>query len=162
MKSKQQIDEAHTVQKGTAGEIRVHHAMRGTPFCLNIVTEACISYDTENLTDLTLLDELTDLNAEREVASPDSLHKEELLLTSNLDEDLGLGSVDGKCFLAENILTRLERQSDVLVVVGVRGCDVDNVNIRVSHESLIVTVCGAGSDDSSSRDKLLGLVFGRG
>lgn len=136
--------------------------MSGTPFRLNIITEACISHDSEDLTDLTLLDKLADLNAEGEVTSPDSFHKEEILLAGNLDEDLSLSSVDGEGFLAENILASLQRESDVLVVVGVRGRDVDDIDIGVGHESLVVTVCGAGGCDSSSRDELLSLVLGRG
>lgn len=133
--------------------------MCGTPFRLNIVAEARISHNTEDLTDLALLDELADLNTEGEVASPDSFHKEEVLLVGNLDEDLSLSSVNGEGFLAENILAPLQRKSDVLVVVGVRGCDIDNIDVRVGHKSLVVTVCGARGCDSSSRDELLGLIL---
>lgn len=136
--------------------------MCGTPFRLNIIAEACISHDTEDLADLTLLDELTDLNAEGEVASPDRFHKEEILLAGNFNEDLSLSSVDGEGFLAENILARLQRESDVLVVMGVRGRDVDDIDVGVGHKSLVVTICRAGGCDSPSRDELLGLFLGRG
>lgn len=136
--------------------------MCGTPFRLNIIAEACVSHDTEDLADLTLLDELTDLNAKGEVASPDSFHKEEILLAGNLDEDLSLSSVDGEGFLAENILARLQRESDILVVAGVRGRDVDDIDVGVGHKSLVVTICGARGCDSPSRDELLGLFLGRG
>lgn len=151
-----------TIQESTTGQIRVYHAVCGTPFRLNIIAEACISHDTEDLADLTLLDEFTDLNAEGEVASPDSFHKEEVLLAGNFDEDLSLSSVDGKGFLAENMLARLQRESDVLVVVGVRGRDVDDIDVGVGHKSLIVTKCRARGCDSPSRDELLGLFLGRG
>ena len=136
--------------------------MCGTPFRLNIIAKACISHDTEDLANLTLLDELTDLNAKREIASPDSFHKEEILLAGNLDEDLSLGSVDGEGFLTENILARLQCESDVLVVVGVRGRYVDDIDVGVGHKSLVVTICGAGGCDSPSRYELLGLFLGRG
>lgn len=134
--------------------------MCGTPFRLNIITEARISHDTEDLTDLTLLDERANLNAEGEIASPNGFHKEEILLAGNLDEDLSLSSVDGEGFLTENILACLQRESGILVVVGVRSRDVDNIDIGVGYESLVVTVCGAGGCDSSSRDELLGPFLG--
>ena len=149
-----------TIQESTTGQIGVHHAVCRSPFRFDIIAEARISHDTENLADLTLLDKLADLNAEGEVASPDSLHKEEILLAGNLDKNLSLSSVDGEGFLAENILACLQRESDVLVVVGVRGCDVDDIDVGVGHESLVVTVCGTGGCDSSSGDELLSLVLG--
>jgi hypothetical protein len=45
-------------------------------------------------------------------------------------------------------------------VVGVRGCDIDDIDVGVGHESLVVTVCRTRSGDSSSGDELLSLVLG--
>jgi hypothetical protein len=73
------------------------------PSHLDVVAETCVGYGTQHLADLASFDQVPNLHAEREVAGPDGLHKEEVLLAGGFDEDLCLGCVDGECFFAEDV-----------------------------------------------------------
>lgn len=90
---------ALTVQKTTTGEIRVHHAVLRAPSLLNIIGEARVGDNAKDFPNLALLDELAHLDTQREIASPHSFHKEEVLLASRLAQNLGLGSIDSECLL---------------------------------------------------------------
>ena len=87
--------------------------------------------------------QLTDLDAERKVARPHSLHQEEVLLLGLGDELLGLGRSDGKRLFAQDILASLECEHGVLEVVAVGGGNVDDVDIGVRDE-LSVRAVGLG------------------
>ena len=94
-----EIKEKLTVQKTSTRQIRVHHTVLRTPSLLNIIRKARISRSAKHFTNGTLLDKLPDLNTQREIASPDSLHEEKILLSRSLAEDLSLSRVDGKRLL---------------------------------------------------------------
>jgi hypothetical protein len=64
---------------------------------------------------------------------PDGLHEEELLLGRDGDQLVELGQVKGEGLLAEDVLACQESGFGVGVVEGVRGADVDGVDVlRVS------------------------------
>lgn len=85
--------------------------------------------------------QLTDLDAQGEISGPDSLHEEQLLLASCLHELLGLLGIDCEGLLAQHMLACFKGQHGVLEVVGVWSSDVNNVDIWVSDQFRIGTVC---------------------
>lgn len=103
-----EIKEKLTVQKTSTRQIRVHHTVLRTPSLLNIIRKARISRSAKHLADGTLLNELADLDTEREVTSPDSLHEEKILLSRSFAEDLSLSRVDGKRLLTQDVLAGSE------------------------------------------------------
>lgn len=111
-----------------------------TPGLLNIIPEAIIRRNTENLPNSPVLDQVSDLDTQREVSRPDSLHKKQVLLLGCLAQDLRLLRVHRKRLLAEHILARLKRKHHVLVVVRVRRRNVQHVDIGICHQLLVVSV----------------------
>lgn len=107
-------------------------------------------------------DELANLDAEGEVAGPDSLHEEEILGLGGGHELLGLGGIDGQGLFAEDVFAGLEGKHGVLEVVAVRGGDVDDVDVGVGDELGVgaVGLCGARAVDLF--DEAGGAVAGAG
>lgn len=134
--------------------------MLSAPSLLDIIGEARISDDAEDFTNLTLLDELAHLDTQREVASPHSLHEEEILLASSLEQNGGLGSIDGQGLLTQDVLAGFQGQHGILEVVGVWGRDVDDVDVGVGDELIVGAVCSTRGRDANARDELVGLALG--
>lgn len=125
-------------------------------------TAAGIGEDTENLANLAVSDKLSDLNANGEIARPHSLHQEELALLRLINKDLRLLSVDSERLLAEDMLARLQAEHDILEVVGVRGSDVDDVDIGILNQFLVGTVDSWRGRDLHLLYELLSTVLGAG
>jgi hypothetical protein len=53
-------------------------------------------------------------------------------------------NVHGCGLFDEDVFPGFEGQARVLVVVRVRGCDVDDIDIRVVYEVFVRTVCFGG------------------
>jgi hypothetical protein len=68
------------------------------------------------------------------------------LLLRLLDQQFRLRGIHRKCFLTQHVLPSFQTQHGILVVVRVRGSDVDNIDIRIRNEFLIgaVRFCGRG------------------
>lgn len=79
-------------------------------------------------------DQFTNLDANGEVSSPNSLHKEQVLFLGLVNKLLGLRCSDSEGLFAENVLASLEGKHGVLEVMAVRSSDVDDVNIGVGDE----------------------------
>lgn len=122
------------VEQGATSEVKIDHAVLRAKLRLNITTKRVVGCHAKNLAELALFNYGSDRNARGEVASPDGLHEEELLLLGDLAERFCLSGVDGECLLAENMLVRFQAESDILVVVRMRGRDIDDVDVGVFHE----------------------------
>lgn len=107
--------------------------MLGAPFFLDVCTEGVVGYDAVNVADFTFLDHGADLNGEGEETRPNRLHQEQFLLLSRLDQLSGLRRVRREGFFADNVFPSEEAEHRVLVMVGVRGGDVDDVYLRIVH-----------------------------
>ena len=70
--------------------------------------------------------------------------------------------VCGEGLFAEDVFARGEGQHAVLVVVGVRGGDVDDVDVGVRDEFGVGAVCGGGVGDSVGFDEFLRAGGGAG
>lgn len=152
----------HTIQQSTTSKIHIHHPILNINR-LDITRKAIINKHANNLTNLALGDELADLDAKREVAGPNSLHEEEVLRLGSVNQDAGLGRIDREGLFAENMLSSVQGEHDILEVVGVRRCDVDDLDVGVCDEVLVGTVGGAGLGNLDVLDELGGAVFrGRG
>ena len=74
-----------------------------------------------------------------------------------------MGGVDGEGFFAEDGFVVREAEHDVLEVVGVRGGDVDDVDIWVFDEFFVGAVgCTWGVDTLLAFDHLRDELFGAG
>jgi hypothetical protein len=98
------------------------------------MNERIITKSSINIADGSRLDQLSHLDAEREVSCPDGLHKEEVLGLGNLIQLLSLRDSHGKSLFAENVLSGLECQHGVLEMVAMRGSDIDDIDIGVSNK----------------------------
>lgn len=122
--------------------------MLRAPFLLNIVRETIIRRNTENLPNSPGLDQVPDLDTQREVSSPDSLHKKQILLLGRLAQDLSLRRIHRKRLLTEHVLPRLKRKHHILEVVRVRRRDVQHVDIGICHQLFIASVGRAWAWDT--------------
>ena len=86
---------------------------------------------------------LADGDGEGEVPRPDGFHEEEVFLLGGLVEDAGLVGVDGEGFFAEDGFVGFQAEHHVLVVVRVRGCNIDDVDCWVFDQVSVGAVCGA-------------------
>ena len=135
--------------------------MRLAPFSFHITTETRIRHGPQHLPNLPLLNHLTDLDTQREIARPDGLHQEQALLPSRLAQDLGLRRVHRERLLTQHVFASRQGQHHILIVVRVRRGHVDDVDVGVIHEGLVVTVGGAGgAGDLVGVDELGGFVDG--
>lgn len=77
------------------------------------------------------------------------LHQEQILILSQLDQDLQLLGIGGEGLFTKHILACLETQPRILVVVAMRGRDIDDVHIGILDQLSIRTVglCGLWSAD---------------
>lgn len=96
-----------------------------------------LTNDSVNGADSARLDELADLDAQREISRPDGLHQEDVLGPGGLDEFLGLRRGNSEGLLAQDVLAGLQGQHDILEMVAVRGGDVDDVHVRVVDELMV-------------------------
>ena len=80
------------------------------------------------------LDGLAQLVHVRQVARPHGLHDEDACLLGGRENGLGLRRVLGKGLLDEDVLAGLDGLDRGLVVVVVRGRDVDGVDVVARHE----------------------------
>lgn len=69
------------------------------------------------------------------------LHQEHILLFGDLDQGFQLRSIGRERLLAEHILASFEAESRILVMMAVRGCNVNDVNIGILDEFLVGSVC---------------------
>ena len=74
---------------------------------------------------------LGDARADRQEPGPQPLHEEQSALTRQLDDVAGLRRGDGQGLLAHHVLPGRKGRGDVLVVLPVRGRDVDDLHLRV-------------------------------
>lgn len=118
-------------------------------------TKAVICAHSQNLANGASLDQVPDLNTQREIPCPHSLHEEQVLLPRRLNKDPCLLSIHCKCLLTENMLPCFQDKHDILKVVRVWGCNIDDINVGVSRESLVGAVRGAGRWNPGVRDKFL-------
>lgn len=93
---------------------------------------------------LPVLDHFPDLDAQREEPRPDRFHQEQLLFPGRLHQFLRLRRIDREGLLAQHVLARQEAQHGVLVMVGMRGGDVDDVDVWVFDEVFVGAVSGGG------------------
>ena len=107
------------------------------------------------------LDQIPDLDAQREVAGPDGLHEEDILLLGLLNQLAGLRGRHGKRLLAENVLAGIKGEHGILEVVTVRGGDVDDVDVWIGHQLMVrsVGLGGAGGlDEGEEIGRLLDIA----
>lgn len=85
-------------------------------------------------------DDFADVDGQREVSGPDSLHQEQVLLLCLFCQLLCLSSIDCESLLTQNILASLETEHSILVVMRVGSSDIDDVDILVSNQLLVRSV----------------------
>ena len=78
--------------------------------------------------------ELLQLRLHRQEAGPHRLAQKEAARFGQREELPRLGCVGGEGLLAEHMPPRLQRQLGVLVVVGMRGSDVDQLHLLIRHQ----------------------------
>lgn len=84
--------------------------------------------------------ELSNLDAQREISCPHSLHQKQLLRLGRLNQLSGLGSGHGEGLLTQDVLAGLQRQHGVLEVVAVGSCYVNDVDVGVDDEFRVRSV----------------------
>jgi len=147
------------IQQSATSKVRVDHAVGVLKCIFGCHGHAEVGGCAVDSTNLAGGDDVADVDREREVACPDlvecvsnrheaieiyttyCLHKENILLLRNLDQGLQLGGIGCEGLLAEHILASLKTKSCILVVVAVRGCNVDDIDIGVLHELLVGSIC---------------------
>lgn len=134
--------------------------MRGAPCVLDVFAEGIVCDDAVDGAGVAFFDEFADGDREREEARPDGFHEEEVLLFCCFDQLAGLRGVGGECFFAEDVLVREEAEHRVLVVVAVRGGDVDDVDVLVCDEGGVGAVGGGGGGAVAGFEEGGGAVFG--
>lgn len=126
------------------------------PRVLDILTKAQIRNDPMHSPQLPVLDHLPDLNAQREEPRPNRFHQKQLLLLSRLDQFLRLRRIDRKRLLTKHVFACEEAEHGVLEVVGVRGGDVDDVDVWVFDEVLVGSVSRGGGGAFAGFEELFG------
>lgn len=153
------------IEQCTTGEVEVHHAVSVGEVdgsVLIALSKRQVGDGSVNLANGTRRDELANLDTEREVTGPDSLHEEQILLLGLGNELLGLGSVDSQGLLAKHVLAGLEGEHGILEVVAVRGSDVDDVDIGVGNKLSVRAICFGGAGTADLLYEALSAVAGAG
>ena len=150
------------VEEGPAGEIHVRHAVCGAPYLFHVHAEGVVGNDAMNGADSAAFDHSSDLDREWEEACPDCFHEEEILFFGCGDEFLGLRGVGCECLFAKDVFPGEEAEHGVLVVVGVRGGDVDNVHIGIFGQFLVGAVGGGRGGAIAAFEEVTGAGGGRG
>ncbi len=149
----------HTIKQSTARQIRIHHPMLPAirpPRILHVLPEAQIRNDPMHSAQFAILNHFPNLDAQREKPSPHRFHQKQLLLPGRLDQFLRLRRIDRERLLAQYMFARLKTQHGILVVVGVRGGDVDDVDVWVFDELFVRAVSGGGRGTFASFEELFG------
>ena len=120
-----------TIQQSTTRQIQLNHATLRPKLPLDIIRETQIRKDSLHLSNLPLLHHCPHLFRQREIPCPNCLHQEQILLLCELNQDLRLRRICCERLLAQHMLSCLEAQPCVLVVVRVWRCNVDDVNVGV-------------------------------
>ena len=136
--------------------------MLRAPCLFDVDAEGVVGDDAVDVADVAFLDHGADLDGEREEARPDGFHEEEVFGLGGFDEFPGLRGVGREGFFAEDGLSREEAEHGVLVVVGVRGGDVDDVDVGVFHELVIGAVGGGRGGAVAGLEEFAGAVGGGG
>ena len=89
------------------------------------------------------------------------LHEENVLLLRNLNQSLQLGSIGREGLLAEHVLASLKTESCVLVVVAVRGRNVDDIDIGVLYKLLVGSICLCALRSANLLEEVLGALCRR-
>nr|POE89848.1 hypothetical protein CFP56_20317 [Quercus suber] len=150
------------VEQGAAGEGRVHHAVRVVEGRLGDLADGQVGGGARHGAEAAGRDDVPDVDGQGEVARPDGLHEEEVLLPRQLDQDLELSGVGREGLLAQHVLARFEAEPHVLVVVRVRGRDVDDVDVGVLDELFIAAVGFGGVRSSHFLQECSGPIAGGG
>ena len=150
-----------TVEKSTAGEIHIHQSMLLSPCLLNLFPKSVICDHAQNLTEFTVLNQLPDLDAQWEISRPDGFHKEQVLLFCCSAENLRLLRIHCERLLAQDVLPSFQTEHCVLEVMGVRRCNVDDINVVVGDQFSIRSVGGAGRWNFAVLNELFGTALGR-
>ena len=132
--------------------------MLRSPRFLHLFVEAQVRNHAMHGPQLSTLNYLPDLDAEGEIPRPDRFHEEKVLFLRQLDQLLRLRRVHRKGFLAQHVLAGFEAQHRVLIVVGVGGRNVDDVDVPVGHELGVGAVCNSGGGTFRVLQELLGTV----
>lgn len=95
-----------------------------------------------HLANLATPHKLPHLPRQREKPRPDRLHEKQILPLRNIDQNLRLRGIDRKRLFAEHMLASFEGEARMLVVVGMRGGNVDDVDVWVGDEVRVGAVGG--------------------
>lgn len=126
------------------------------PCVLHILSKAQVCNDSVHSPQLAILNHFSNLDAQWEEPRPNRLHQKQLLLLGRLDQFLRLRRIDRERLLAEYVFAREEAQHGVLVVVGVRGGDVDDVDVWVFDEVLVGAIGSGGRGAFAGFEELFG------
>jgi len=149
------------IQQGTTSEVGVDHAVGVFERIFGCHGHAEIGGRAVDSANLARGNDVADVDGEREVASPDCLHQENILLLSDLDQSLELGGIGCEGLLAEHILASLKAESCVLVVVAVRGRNVDDIDIGVLYKLLVGSICLCALRSANLLEEVLGALCRR-
>ena len=124
------------VEQGAAAPGRVEEAVGG----VDGHAEAEVGLDEQRLTDATVQQQLPQRDVGGEEPAPDGLHEEALgqVGAGRHAQHLGLGH--GQRLLAQHVLAVVEEEAGVVGVAGLRGGDVDDVDVVVVGQGLVVAV----------------------
>jgi hypothetical protein len=86
------------------------------------------------------------------------LHQKNVLLLRDLDQSLQLSGIGCEGLLTEHILSSLEAESCVLVVVAVRGRNVDDIDIGVLHKLFVGSVRLRALRSANFLEEILGAL----
>ena len=131
------------------------------PCIFHVLAEAKVRNDPVHGPQFAVLDDFPNLDAQREKPRPNRFHKKQLLLLGRRDQFLRLRRIDCKRFFAKYVFACEEAQHSILVVVGVRGGDVDDVDVWVFDELFIRAVSGRGGRAFACVEELFGAGGGR-
>ena len=106
--------------------------MLSTPLLLRLLTpKASVGNNAQHFTNVSILNPIPNLDRDRKVPRPHSLHQEQVLLPRRFNENLRLRSIHRESLLTEDILPMLQSKHHVLEMVRVRGRNVDDVHVLV-------------------------------
>lgn len=132
------------VEEAAAGEVHVDHSVGGFKRSFGLGADGEVGGDAEDFSDGGGTDCVADGEGEWKIACPDGLHQEEGFVLCGGVEEFGLRGVDGEGFFAKDGFIVGEAEHHILEMVGVRGGDIDDVDVGVFREVFVRAVGGAG------------------
>ena len=142
------------VEQRAAGQRRVVQPM-GRGMVAHVLP--VVGDDAHQIADLAARKDVAHDDHVRQEAGPHRLHHEHARCPGRVEDLRGLGCVDGERLLDQDVLAGGDGQQGVVEVLGVRGGDVDDLDVRIGDERLVAAV---RAGDAVAGGELVGAFLG--